>query len=194
MEDAADVPARGGAEETALLAEESPTQERVELADRSPGTATAAERGFQPAVEPRSVAQAAKTPEKKRAVAPVPRGEHREASEAMERAELAPAPRAPSSGVSFEIAGADSAAEGGPGKEHDTRVASPECEARLAKLARDQAAGVEANIDAEEALAIGRCYRDAGHVTEARSWLERAASDPKTRRRAMRALKALPPP
>ena len=45
-----------------------------------------------------------------------------------------------------------------------------------------------------EALALGRCYRDAGQFEQARVWFERAAEDPQTRARAKRALKSLPQP
>ncbi|NNE18335.1 MAG: hypothetical protein HKN10_07655 [Myxococcales bacterium] len=44
----------------------------------------------------------------------------------------------------------------------------------------------------EEALAIGRCYQRLGDTGKARTWLERAAADPVTKRRARKALQALP--
>jgi len=44
----------------------------------------------------------------------------------------------------------------------------------------------------EEALAIGRCYQRLGDRGKARTWLERAAADPATKRRARKALQALP--
>jgi hypothetical protein len=44
----------------------------------------------------------------------------------------------------------------------------------------------------EEELAIGRCYQRLGDTAKARKWLERAAADPATRRRARKALQALP--
>ncbi len=44
----------------------------------------------------------------------------------------------------------------------------------------------------EEELAIGRCYQRLGDIPKARKWLERAAADPATKRRARKALGALP--
>ncbi|MDH3655824.1 MAG: hypothetical protein OEN21_16280 [Myxococcales bacterium] len=44
----------------------------------------------------------------------------------------------------------------------------------------------------EEELAIGRCYQRLGDAAKARQWLERAAADPATKRRARKALQALP--
>jgi hypothetical protein len=44
----------------------------------------------------------------------------------------------------------------------------------------------------EEELAIGRCYQRLGDIPNARKWLERAAVDPATERRARKALRALP--
>ena len=44
----------------------------------------------------------------------------------------------------------------------------------------------------EEELAIGRCYQRLGETAKARKWLERAAADPSTKRRARKALQALP--
>ncbi len=44
----------------------------------------------------------------------------------------------------------------------------------------------------EEELAIGRCYQRLGETAKARAWLERAAADPATKRRARKALQALP--
>ena len=64
---------------------------------------------------------------------------------------------------------------------------SPKCKKRLASVESDAGA-----TSAEDALFLGRCYRDAGDFDEARRWLERAAADPKTRARAARALDSLP--
>jgi len=44
----------------------------------------------------------------------------------------------------------------------------------------------------EEELAIGRCYQRLGETAKARTWLERAAANPATKRRARKALQALP--
>lgn len=44
----------------------------------------------------------------------------------------------------------------------------------------------------EEELAIGRCYQMLGETAKARKWLQRAAADPATKRRARKALQALP--
>ncbi|NND29972.1 MAG: hypothetical protein HKN97_15430 [Myxococcales bacterium] len=44
----------------------------------------------------------------------------------------------------------------------------------------------------EEQLAIGLCYQRLGDTAKARAWLERAAADPATKRRARKALRALP--
>ncbi|MGB5349697.1 MAG: hypothetical protein WBN10_08860 [Polyangiales bacterium] len=44
----------------------------------------------------------------------------------------------------------------------------------------------------EEQLAIGRCYQRLGDTANARTWLKRAAAAPATKRRARKALQALP--
>jgi hypothetical protein len=51
-----------------------------------------------------------------------------------------------------------------------------------------------ASVEPEQALALGRCYRAAGDVPEARRWLEMAASHRETKRRALKELRSLPPP
>lgn len=72
---------------------------------------------------------------------------------------------------------------------------SAECRKRLADLdARIEKDEIDAtaSTSGEDALALGRCYQEAGDIAQARAWFERAASDPRTKRRAMRALRALP--
>ena len=61
------------------------------------------------------------------------------------------------------------------------------CSRRLAEVEKK---GRDAT--GEDALDLGRCYRDAKDYDEARRWLERATNDPKTKRRATRILKSLP--
>lgn len=70
---------------------------------------------------------------------------------------------------------------------------SEACRTRIARLeARRLDAGTQ-EVGAEDALALGQCYQAAGNERQARVWLERAATDPKTRSRARRALRALTP-
>ena len=71
---------------------------------------------------------------------------------------------------------------------------SPECEKVLSELdeqATQYGLGAAELISAEDALEIGRCFRVAGKIMEARGWLEAAASDAKTKVRASRALREL---
>ena len=44
----------------------------------------------------------------------------------------------------------------------------------------------------EEELAIGRCYQTLGDTAKARTWLQRAAANSATKRRAQKALRSLP--
>jgi hypothetical protein len=63
---------------------------------------------------------------------------------------------------------------------------SSDCERRADAVAKAD------EVSGEDALALGRCYRDAEDYAEARRWLKRAAADPKTRKRAKRLLRSLP--
>lgn len=51
--------------------------------------------------------------------------------------------------------------------------------------------GSTRSVKPEQALSLGRCYRAAGDVSEARRWLEMAASHPETKRRASKELRSL---
>lgn len=190
MRDAPQLAGNAGGEVLSLT-----TEERVELDDASDQADAfgGVEEAPEPARAPHSVASKTATPQKRRSTAL----QRRDTSEAglppAESEGMAAAERAPSSGASLRLApvGSDAAPEATKELE---KPSSSECDARLAKLEGDEAVGVEEKVGAEDALAIGRCYQASGNFTESRRWLERAASDPKTRRRAIRALKELPPP
>jgi len=172
-----------------------PTEEQVKLEDASDKADAlgGVEEAPEPARAPQSVASNATRPQKTRAAAPTQPDTREAGLPPAESDGMPAAEHALSSGASRKLAPAGSDAAPEPTKDLEM-LPSSECDARLAKLEGDEIAGVEAKIGAEDALAIGRCYQASGNVTEARHWLERAASDPKTRRRAIRALKELPPP
>ena len=71
--------------------------------------------------------------------------------------------------------------------------ASRACEQKVQKLERRERDAKRGVDDAEDVLAIGRCYQAAGDAAKAREWLERAAEHPATRTRALQALRALAP-
>ena len=84
---------------------------------------------------------------------------------------------------------------GEPVAKKQGKAMSAECERRVSALdalIEEQELRAAGLLSPEDALALGRCYQEAGDTAEARLWLELAASDPKTKRRALRALKALP--
>ena len=112
----------------------------------------------------------------------------------------ASAPAAPearqaiATGASADMAALEEDSEPSVGKA-EKKAMSAECErriSRLDRLIREHELGAAALLSAEDALALGRCYQEAGDTNEAREWFETAASDPKTKRRALRALKELP--
>jgi hypothetical protein len=77
----------------------------------------------------------------------------------------------------------------------ERRQMSPKCEAHVARfeaLAIEHELGAIEAITPEHALALGRCYADVGEVEDARMFLELAAAHPETKKRAIRALRALP--
>ena len=81
--------------------------------------------------------------------------------------------------------------EGAAKKER--REMSPECQARVAAAAdEDDAVDPGSITQAENALALGRCFADVGDIEQARAYFERATQHPGTKRRAVRALRALP--
>lgn len=71
------------------------------------------------------------------------------------------------------------------------RIASAECAARIARVEERNLDSADEEVEPEEALAIGRCYRAAGNARAARAWLQRAAAHPETQSRARRALRGL---
>jgi hypothetical protein len=78
----------------------------------------------------------------------------------------------------------------------EQKTMSAECKRRISELdarSKEHGVGAEALLPSEDALALAHCYREAGDIAKARVWFEEAALDPKTKRRALRALRALPP-
>lgn len=121
-------------------------------------------------------------------------------AEAQKR-ELAPA-AAPAFAAGQDVA--QRSASGGAVAE-DAALASAELDEADAK--RDETAECRDEVTAfeqqlreddgyaptpEKQLAIGLCYQRLGDTAKARAWLERAAADPATKRRARKALQALP--
>lgn len=85
---------------------------------------------------------------------------------------------------------------GGAAAKKESVALSPECRRLRDDVARRLEAepgASDADIPPEQALTLGRCHRAAGNVQEARRWLGRAAASPKTRKRARRELRELPP-
>lgn len=74
------------------------------------------------------------------------------------------------------------------------REATEEARARDRDCAAEAAAleAEDREVTGEQALEVGRCFRDAGDVEQARRWFVRASADPKTRAPARRALRSLP--
>ena len=130
--------------------------------------------------------------------APVAEAEHRAlAPAAVPAAQPTPA-AAKGEGVAQRSAAGGAVAE-------DAALASAEADDIDAKrdetsTCRDQVTAFERRLRddegfepaPEEELAIGRCYQRLGDTAKARKWLERAAADPATKRRARKALQALP--
>ncbi len=128
--------------------------------------------------------------------APVAEAEHR----AVAPAALPAAQPTPAKGEGV----AQRSAAGGALAE-DAALSSAEADEMDAKrdetsTCRDQVTAFEQRLRDDEgfdpapaeALAIGRCYQRLGDTAKARKWLERAAADPATKRRARKALEALP--
>lgn len=105
------------------------------------------------------------------------------------------APQATAAGASADMAAIEEdVSEHAVKKEQ--KAMSTECKKRISELdalIEEHELGAAALVSAEDALALGHCYREAGDTAQARSWFERAALDSKTKRRALRALRALPP-
>ncbi len=66
------------------------------------------------------------------------------------------------------------------------------CKARVAAFERRLGGDKGYEPGPEEELAVGRCYQTLGDTAKARTWLQRAAADPATKRRAQKALRSLP--
>lgn len=113
----------------------------------------------------------------------------------------APAPQANAESTAGDAVADDSAsfAKGAPAEaklamaEDETPDASATCEQRAKKLERRKRDAKRGGDDAEDVLAIGRCYQAAGDAEKAREWLERAAEHPTTQARARDALRDLAP-
>jgi len=67
-----------------------------------------------------------------------------------------------------------------------------DCKAKVAAFERRLSGDKGYEPGPEEELAIGRCYQTLGDTAKARTWLQRAATDPATKRRAQKALRSLP--
>ena len=130
--------------------------------------------------------------------APVAEAEHRALAPAAVPAALPKPSAAKGEGVAQRSAAGGAVAE-------DAALASAEADDMDAKrdetsACRDQVTAFERRLRDEEGfepapeeeLAIGRCYQRLGESAKARKWLERAAADPATKRRARKALQALP--
>lgn len=73
-----------------------------------------------------------------------------------------------------------------------TKGEGEDCKARVAAFERRLSDDKGYEPEPEEELAIGRCYQSLGDTGKARTWLQRAAADPATKRRARKALRSLP--
>ena len=93
------------------------------------------------------------------------------------------------------LAGAALANDSAMRAEAAPAAASKKQSARGSRLCEERVAKIEGEDRAptpEESLALGRCYREAGDVPEARRWFEAALLDRDTRAAARRELRALP--
>jgi hypothetical protein len=78
----------------------------------------------------------------------------------------------------------------------EMRSASPECDKVLLeydRLLEEHRLGLAALLIPEDILTVGLCYQVAGENELARDHLEAAEMDPRTKQRASRALRELPP-
>lgn len=114
------------------------------------------------------------------------------------RKELPGAPVAPrpaaetAAGAVAESASAEADATASRAREPEQADdATAICKRKLEEIARRGADDKEPGP--EEQLTIGRCYRSAGNLAEARRWLEQAAKHPQTKARAEKALGELAP-
>ena len=89
--------------------------------------------------------------------------------------------------ASAEAFGADVVA----GRE-DRDAAAEACRKTIADFEKRIRQDEDYAPDPEQQLALGRCYARLGDTKRARTWLERAATHPKTKTRAQSALKGLP--
>jgi hypothetical protein len=89
-------------------------------------------------------------------------------------------------GLDAAPAAADTAPQRAEVRE-EARARDRDCAAEAAALEAE-----DGELTGEQALDVGRCFRDAGDVEQARRWFERASADPKTRAPARRALRSLP--
>ncbi|MBW2717419.1 MAG: hypothetical protein JRD94_02370 [Deltaproteobacteria bacterium] len=67
------------------------------------------------------------------------------------------------------------------------------CELKIDETERRARADEDYAPTPDEELAIGKCYQELDNVTEARKWLERAATHRKTKAAAKKALRQLAP-
>lgn len=107
---------------------------------------------------------------------------------------LAAKERAPASGAADDTMAELAAASAAPVPEAPapaTTSLSRQCQRRIARFEEHGPDAGDRDLSPEDALALGRCYQDAGDRQRARAWLTRAAADPKTRSRAERALREL---
>jgi hypothetical protein len=77
-----------------------------------------------------------------------------------------------------------------PGEAHEEDPISA-CRRRVADHESGDRDEADAAIDAEDALALGKCYQQLGEKKKARRWLKRAAGESVTKARAEQALRAL---
>jgi lipopolysaccharide biosynthesis regulator YciM len=70
--------------------------------------------------------------------------------------------------------------------------AKSECEAKITAFEQRLRDDEGYEPEPEEELAIGRCYQTVGDTAKARKWLQRAAADPATKRRARKSMELLP--
>jgi len=145
---------------------------------------------LEPALEPRDTSAGATRSMAKKATRPAAAPSPRQSQprrEAARRADLDEEAASIAGDAALAVEAAyGPAVDRGASDEEELALPSA-CEALLARVG---AKGGRAS--GEEALALGRCYRDAEDYARARHWLERAADDPKTRKRAKRVLKSLP--
>jgi hypothetical protein len=128
---------------------------------------------------------------KRRAAAPVAPAVAQQVAEARKASPEAATTAGVSAELEDRVASEIEATAPRVAKEEREEDSIAACRRRIAEHESGDQDRADATIDAEQALALGRCYQQLGNPKNARRWLMRAAGEPLTKARAERALREL---